>query len=166
MRNLIFFLNLSCIIATAAPIAAKQILLDDVMTRDEQKKTGVYNLTLQQKVALEAWINKTFVLKQPETTSQKQLSLSINIDNGQKLLLSDNSMWEVSPNDIPTSSVWLSPSPVKIVPSNDPDYPFLIVDINSGISVKARKVPTAGQSAPAPAPTMQPPSSPGQPASQ
>jgi hypothetical protein len=126
-------------------VHASQILLDQVMSREDQKKTGVANLTRNQKIALEAWLNDNFVLKTKEPTPTVQLSLSINIDNGQKLELSDNSVWEVSPDDVQTASVWITPFPVKITPSNDPEYPFLIVNMNTGISVKARKASPSTQ---------------------
>ena len=120
-----------------------QIILDQVMSKEEQKKTGVANLSANQKIALEAWLNQTFVLKQPDKTTNAQLSLSINIDNGQKLQLSDNSIWEVSPNDVPTAAIWITPFPIKISQSNDPDYPYLLVNTTTGQSVKARKVSTS-----------------------
>jgi hypothetical protein len=119
-----------------------QIILDEVMSKDEQKITGVANLSRNQKIALEAWIDRNFVLKSKEQASLPELSLSLNIDNGQKLQLSDNSLWEIAPGDVATAAVWITPFPVKIEPSGDPDYPCLIVNLNSGISVKARPVPT------------------------
>lgn len=120
-----------------------QILLDQVMSKEEQQKTGVANLSVKQKIALEAWLNKNFVLKQPAKSSDEQLTLSINIDNGKKLQLSDNSLWEVSPEDISTAAIWITPFPIQISKSNDPDYPYLLVNKNTHTSVKARKISTA-----------------------
>lgn len=128
-----------------------QILLDDVMSKDDQKKSGVANLSLKQKVYLENWINKTFVLKTEQICpdapakmeAESPLTLSINIDNGQKLELSDNSMWEVDPKDLATSAIWIIPFPIKVTPNNDPNYPFTLTNINTGASVKARKATPA-----------------------
>jgi hypothetical protein len=139
-RSFLIF-SLSCLTLAFSHVQAQQIVLDDVMSQEEQQKTGVSNLSLDQKVALEAWLNKTFAAKIKEKETEGQLSLSINIDNGQKLQLSDNSIWEVNPNDVPTAAVWIIPFPVKIVPSNDPEYPSLIVNLNSGVSVKAKMLP-------------------------
>jgi len=130
-------LALSCLSLQA------DIILDEVMSPDEQKRTGVSSLTAKQKIALEAWLNQNFVTKaQAAVPAAPQLSLSINIDNGQKLVLSDNSVWEIAPSDVPTASVWITPFPVKIAPSNDPNYPSLIINTDSGVSVKARRPAT------------------------
>jgi hypothetical protein len=112
------------------------------MSKDEQKKTGVAALSRNQKIALEAWLNQNFALKSKEQVVSSELSLAINIDNGKKLQLSDNSLWEIAPSDVPTTSVWITPFPVKIESSDDPDYPCLIVNLNSGIRVKARNIST------------------------
>lgn len=139
-------------------------LLDQVMSKDVQKKTGVDKLTPNQKIALEAWLNQNFDLKntsQAQNSNETQLLLSINIDGGKKLQLSDGSIWEIAPTDVPQSSIWITPFPVKIVPSNDPDYPMLLVNKVSGISVKARRyvpnmqpsVPSAPQVVPIPTET-------------
>ncbi len=144
---------------TSSSLIADPILLDQVMTREEQRKTGVVNLSMQQKIALESWLNKNFVLKQkqPEQPAAAQLTLSINIDQGQKLQLSDNSVWEIAPSDVPQAAVWITPFPVKIVDSNDPDYPVLLVNMNSGISVRARKYVAAPVVPPTPMAPSPPP---------
>jgi hypothetical protein len=148
MRYAAFHLALATFVIAFSQLQA-QIVLDDVMSRDEQKKTGVANLSRFQKIALEDWLNKNFIPKPKEQTAQPaELSLSINMDNGKKLLLSDNSLWEISPADVTTSSVWITPFPVKLTPSADPDYPCLIVNLNSGISVKARQIPNSTQPPP------------------
>ena len=122
-----------------------QMLLDEVMSQEDQKKTGVANLSRKQKLALEAWLNQNFVLKSQQKPPPSELSLSINIDNGRKLQLSDNSLWEIAPNDVPTSTVWITPFPVKVTASGDPDYPCLLVNLNSGASVKARQISSPTQ---------------------
>jgi hypothetical protein len=151
MRRSTFGLTIIGIALFLSPLQA-QIVLDEVMSKDEQKTTGVANLSRMQKLALEAWLNKNFVVKGKAEAPQPQLSLSINIDNGQKLELSDNSLWEIAPNDVQTSAVWITPFPVKITSSGDPDYPCLIVNLNSGASVKARPISSA---ATLPSPTPQ-----------
>ena len=142
------------LVASSSLQAQQEIILDQVMSREDQKKTGVANLSMKQKVALEAWLNQNFVLKSKEQTPSVQLSLSINIDNGQRLQLSDDSLWEIAPDDVRTASVWITPFPVKIVPSNDPNYPSMLVNVNTGVSVKARRVSSSMQT-PAAAPQTQ-----------
>lgn len=138
------------------------ILLDEVMSRDVQQKTGVANLTPLQKSALEDWLNANFEVKSSKVERQApEIMLSINIEGGRKLQLSDGTMWEVDPNDVVQSSVWITPFPIRIVPSDSTDYPFLLVNKTSGVSVKARKVvpgsePETKQPSP-PTMTSQPP---------
>ncbi len=130
----------ACSIAYSASLNAL-IVLDDVMSQEDQKKTGVSSLTYQQKVALEDWLNQYCVMKKVKRQQkQKQLFLSINIDGGQKIQLSDNSMWQISPDDLPTAATWITPIPIQIVPSNYPDYPWLLVDTQTGVSIKAKKI--------------------------
>lgn len=140
MSRSFFFLSLATITLTFSHLQAKQIMLDDVMTREEQKKTGITKLSLKEKIELENWLNRTFILKAQDQPTDAQLFLSININNGQKLQLSDESIWEIAPDDVSTAAVWITPFAVKIIPGNNPEYPFLIVNINTGISVNARKL--------------------------
>lgn len=140
MSRSLFFLSLATITLAFSHLHSKQIILEDVMTKEEQTKTGITKLSLKEKIQLENWLNRTFILKAQDQPTQAQLFLSININNGQKIQLSDESIWEIAPNDTQTAAVWITPFPVKLVPSNDPDYPFLIVNTNTGISVKARKL--------------------------
>jgi hypothetical protein len=139
MRLIITFL-LTTLFCSQLPA---QILLDEVMSRDEQQKTGVAKMSRTQKTALEAWLNKNFALKAQTEEHVSNLSLSINIDGGKKLELSDNSIWEIAPDDVQKSVVWITPFPVQISPSGDPDYPCLIINTNSGASVRARQINTS-----------------------
>jgi len=136
-----FLLPLILLASSLAQLSAQEIFLDDVMSKEEQRKTGVYKLTTPQKIELENWLNRKFTLKeQAQAPSNAQsLSLSINIDNGKKLELSDNSIWEIAPGDVLRASAWIIPFPVKLSPSNDPAYPYLITNTVSGDSVKAKR---------------------------
>lgn len=134
--SLLFFVCASL----CAQLQAEKILLDTVMTKEEQRKTGVNTLSFQQKVALEDWLNDHCLLKMPSPAPSPSLSMSINIDNGKQIQLSDNSIWEISPADLAKSAAWITPFPVKLSPSGDPSYPVLITNILSTESIKARRV--------------------------
>lgn len=134
------FAALLSILLFSAHLNADIILIDSVMSKEEQIKTGVATLSPTQKIALEHWINDTFTLKTATTASSSTLTLSINIDNGKKLELSDNSIWEIAPADISTAAVWITPFPVEITHSNDPNYPYTLTNMRSHVSVKARKI--------------------------
>jgi hypothetical protein len=114
------------------------INLDQLMLPADQKRTGVANLNPEQKYALADWIDQHFIIK---TAGQsRSLSLALNVNGGKKLLLSDHSLYEISPDDVALASAWLSPSLVDIIPSGDAQYPDRIVNKDTGTSVKARKV--------------------------
>lgn len=118
------------------------MILDEVMPRSVQRRTGVANLNHNQKLALEEWLNDTFVMKPAEdkTKMTQDLYISENIDNGRRLRLNDGSLWEIAPADIPTSALWLTASSLRIVPSNDPDYPCSLVNLTNNVSIKCRPV--------------------------
>lgn len=115
------------------------IQLNQVMSADEQKKTGIENLTDGQKRELEAWINSKFVLKISNST--ETISLQENRNNGKQLLLSNNTLYEVAPIDRSKTSAWLSPVIMTVEPSGDSVYPWKITNTVTNQSVKGRVVP-------------------------
>lgn len=115
------------------------IHLDDIMTPDEQQKTGISQLTNEQKQALESWINETFVLK-TKSLDSTALSLQQNIQNGSQLELSDGSIYAIAPSDQPKTSLWLTPISIKIGPSGDLQYPTLLTNSLTGEGVKAKQI--------------------------
>lgn len=66
------------------------------------------------------------------------LHLVINMDGGQRLLLNDDSLWDIDPEDVEISSLWLSPFPMKISSSGSILYPYLLTNIQSQKKVKAK----------------------------
>lgn len=136
MKPSLFLLFLCC----CYHLLAGDILLDSVMSPEEQRSMGINKLSPLQKMQLENWLNNTFILKPSQTSTSKPLFLSLNIDNGKKIQLSDNSLWEIDPADVKTSIVWITPFPVVIQPSDSVDYPVLIINETTGNKVKAKKV--------------------------
>jgi hypothetical protein len=129
----------------AAMQLSGSIMLDDVMTPQEQQKTGINRLTPAEKQELEKWLNENFTFKLPEAAAQpepqkKELYLSENINNGKQLRLSDGSVYEIAPDDLVRTSFWITPFMIKIVPSQDPNYPYQIINTNTGTAVKAKQV--------------------------
>jgi hypothetical protein len=115
------------------------IALDQMMPQDIQQRTGVSTLSPAQKQELEEWINQHFVLKaEPKTT--KDVYLSQNLDQGRKLRLTDGSLYEVFPSDVPKTAFWITPFPLEITPSGDPTYPWIITNKTSGTKVKVKQL--------------------------
>jgi hypothetical protein len=135
---------LLCLLSSS--VFAKAIILSDVMSREDQHETGVDTLNAKQKLALQTWLDKNFVLKSDMEKEEEEkkvpasLYLSQSIDNGTKLILSDDSMYLVSPEDVTYTSFWITPFPLRLEDSGDPEYPVRIVNINNGKSVKARQI--------------------------
>ena len=140
------FASLSVCLVLSIPLSAR-ITLSDTMSIPTQKKTGVIDLSYQQKLALEQWLNDNFVLKnQPEAKKkvETEVYLSQNINNGQKLELSDGSVWEVQPEDVNKASFWITPFPLEILPNEDPldntVYPKKILNKYTGVTVKVKEL--------------------------
>jgi hypothetical protein len=121
------------------PKALGVIHLTDMMTTEEQKKTGVSNLTPGQKQELDAWLDQKFTVK-TAAAKQPDIYLSENIRGGAQLRFSDGSTYEVSPQDRNRTEFWITPFLVKIEPSGDPNYPYKITNTLSGVSVSAKQV--------------------------
>ena len=66
------------------------------------------------------------------------LHLIVNMNGGQKLVLNDNSIWEIDPEDREISSLWLSPFPLEVTHEGSDLYPYLITNSQSHNKVKAR----------------------------
>jgi len=108
--------------------------LNEIMSMDEQKKTGVAALSDAQKKQLESWINDKFVLK-PTTVAASSIYLEQNMQSGAQLMFSDGSIYEVAPTDRSKTVFWLTPIAVTIEPSGDPNYPSKITNTLTKVSV-------------------------------
>lgn len=143
----LLFLSILC--GAASVCAQELMLLDEIMSKEDQKKTGVIDLKPNQKIALENWLNKNCQCAgQAKNEKPEALFLAINVEGGKKIQLSDGSLWEIDPRDYSVSATWLSPMPIKLAPSYNRNFPTLLVNKNTGVSVKARRA----------APTEMPPS--------
>lgn len=137
LRNILL---LSLFAVSSAPLSAFY-LLDDVMTREEQHRTGIDKLNAKQKMELEKWLNANFDMKsgEPEPAS-RQVDLSVNVNNGKRLRMSDGSLYEIAPGDVVYTALWITPFPLKITETDDPYYPYKITNTNTGRSVMAKEI--------------------------
>lgn len=134
----LLILVLLFIVFLALPSSSSAVQLDQLMSEEEQHETGVCNLTLEQKQALEQWITDHFVTKsKPE---EKELSLAMNIGQGQVLQLSDGSYYQIAPYDQIYTTWWITPVSIKISTSGTIDYPFLLTNLSNKTSVHAKQV--------------------------
>ena len=130
------------LIVSLLSVRAHAFLLDDVMSRDEQHRTGVYYLNHNQRAELEAWLNENFELisKPKPREAPQEITLAENINNGQQLRLSNGAVYQIAPEDVSRAAGWITPFPIQVVPSGDPNYPFKIVNKNTGNSLKAKLI--------------------------
>lgn len=114
--------------------------INDLMTIEDQNKTGVIRLTQNQKRELAKWLvahgyyedQKTYeVLSGPK--------VSLNVYGGKIIQLSDNTVWEIAPEDIKISETWLNSIPIKVTKTTNPNYPYLLINLLNKVSVKAKK---------------------------
>jgi hypothetical protein len=135
--------GIALICATSPMLAATN--LDQQMTLPEKQQTGVVNLTLKQKQALASWIDLNYMpmstLQQaPPVAQNNDLSLTVNAQNGQQLILSDYTRWQVHPQDVTTSSAWIAAVPLTVKAGTDPMYPYVLTNTTTGQSVRAKQI--------------------------
>lgn len=139
---------LSLALLTTALSAAT---LNELMPPEVQKQTGVDRLSEEQKKALADWISTQMSQTQQNATTYSSTDtqpdsieryLSENIQGGRVLRLSDNTMWEVNPDDVTISRIWLFPFPVKIEPDEvtNPAYPYKFTNLRTGTVIHVKKL--------------------------
>ncbi|NGX45520.1 MAG: hypothetical protein K940chlam2_00675 [Chlamydiae bacterium] len=117
------------------------VSLNEMMSPDEQKRTGVDSLNSTQKKALESWLDHHFEPKEESSLHKKPLMISLNINNGSKLELTDGSLYEIDPGDHMYSSLWLTSFKVLLGESGNAEYPVRITNLQTGTSVNGRAIP-------------------------
>lgn len=74
-----------------------------------------------------------------ENVQQGQdITIEENLHGGKVLILSDGSSWEIAPQDLNISQLWILPVPLKIEKSNNSTYPYRIINMNSNSAILAR----------------------------
>lgn len=112
---------------------------DSGMSVEEMRQTGMVKLSAQEKIALETWINQRYSKNLIAQNSKKGPILQENLKNGSYIRLTDNSLWEIDPNDTPVTQGWITPVEIKVTASDDSNYPYNLTNTLTGSTVKARK---------------------------
>ena len=140
MKQFISYL-LGCSFLITSP-AFSLILLDQEMSPEQQKKSGISKLTEAEQRHLEEWLDDHFV-KKSESEKKifgEKLYVSEIINGGQRLRLSNNSLYELAPEDWIHAQAWITSAEVQVTHSPNEYYPFTITNPSSGYSVKARLI--------------------------
>lgn len=117
--------------------------MDLEMTPQDKKKTGVFKLSKKEKASLQGWIDNNYEKRsQPLTTPPPKTpkpNLSENLYNGSYIRLSDNTLWNIRPQDTPITQGWITPVEIVVTPSQDQKYPYRLTNSLTGSSVLAKK---------------------------
>lgn len=62
------------------------------------------------------------------------------LDDGNFLKLEDGSLWQISPVDTVTTSIWLGTSEITIIKVDNSTYPYKLVNTDDNESVRARRM--------------------------
>ena len=141
LNRMISCLALLITVITPTKMLLGVISLKDSMTLEEQKKTGVYQLTDAQQKELENWMNKKMdpnLGNKQETIQHTLVTLVQNNKNGAELVFSNNVTYQIAPEDQAKTSGWLSPVVVKIQQSSNASYPWNLTNTGTKDVVKAR----------------------------
>jgi hypothetical protein len=137
--------------------------LDTEMSAQDKKNTGLIKLTTKEKQALQNWIDANYQKKEllSDTTASHpikgtQLTLSENLLNSRYLRLSDGTLWNIRPEDIPIAQGWITPVEIAVSQSSAPFFPYKLTNKVSGSAILARKAEKLPQSgSPPPLPTSE-----------
>jgi hypothetical protein len=122
-----------------ALVLAAAIAFDTEMTQEEKDKTGVARLSLEERSALQEWIEEHHSKKILAQGKKSGPIIQEVLKNGRYVRLSDNSLWEIDPADTPITQSWITAVEIKVSSRGSGDYPYTLNNTLTGSSVKARK---------------------------
>jgi len=138
----------SCAFAQPAPV----ITMDEVMTGEQLRTSGVASLTPVQRAALDRWLSEYTVKviqfakgsDRPDTPGPGSYAgssgghwIKSRVDNGAIIILEDASMWEINAIDRIDTALWLPISNVTILKASSPLGDYKCTLINTDDSEKA-----------------------------
>lgn len=115
------------------------ITFDSHMSEEEMNQTGVSKLTIQERAALQEWIEEHHSKKLVTQNKKPGPLVQEILKSGRYVRLSDNSLWEIDTPDRPITQGWITPIEIKVAPSDDTNYPNTLTNTLTGSTVKARK---------------------------
>ena len=118
-------------------------ILDHNMNGSEKKKTGVYKLSDKEKSLLQKWIDTHYEKRNkplPQEGKDKHAILQETLRNGRFIRLSDQTLWEISPEGSPIAQWWITPVEIIVSQSSESEYPYLLTNSLTESSLKAKKI--------------------------
>jgi hypothetical protein len=136
-------LPMLCGLFVVAPSLGQQntaaLRMEQVMTQDELRSTGVEGLTQAQRVALDAWLNR-YTSRLLTTASNNGTGaygsvggghwITEKSDNGGFITLEDGSFWEINSIDRIDTALWLPVTNITVILSRSPivDYKYELIN--------------------------------------
>ena len=87
-----------------------------------------------------------FATSQTYKPPAEPLTINENLHGGRVLRLNDNSIWEVAPEDINYTQLWVTPFQVKVKYVGHGEYPYTLTNEVSQTTVKVRHIETMNPS--------------------
>lgn len=118
-------------------------ILDHSMDGFEKKRTGVHKLSDKEKSILQNWIDTHYIKRDtplPHERKDKHAVLQDNLQNSKFIGLTDQTLWETFPEDLPIAQGWITPVEIIVSPSSISEYPYCLTNSLTGSSVRAKKV--------------------------
>lgn len=110
------------------------------MSDAEKAQTGISRLTIQERAALERWIEDHHTRKTVAQNKKTDPVLQEVLRGGKFIRLSDGSLWEINPKDTPITQSWINPVEIDVKPADSQEYPYLLINSLTGSSVQAKKI--------------------------
>jgi len=134
-----------CLVLVGAEQAARKVVsLDKVMTKEDQRRTGVSKFSAEERAALEEWLGK-FAIDVAATVNKKEGTyvgvgqrhwIKDVIDRGAIIRLEDGSLWEISALDKIDTMLWLPIDDITIVENKSPLYPYKLINSREAAEAK------------------------------
>lgn len=113
---------------------------DAKMSNDEMQTTGISRLNIQERRALENWIEDHYEKKTSLQGKKKEPQIQENLKCGHYIRLTDDSLWRINPKDTLITQSWITQVAIVVQTTDDELYPFFLTNSLTGSSVKAEKV--------------------------
>lgn len=144
-------LSLLCALLAVSPTVGQQssivLKMEQVMTPEDLRGSGVSGLTQSQRAVLDVWLNKYTLRVLTTVSSSGSLGRSAayggvgsghwikeKSDNGGFVTLEDGSLWEINAVDRVDTALWLPITDITVISSRDPigDFKYELIDTEDG----------------------------------
>ncbi|MCH9630902.1 MAG: hypothetical protein S4CHLAM37_09120 [Chlamydiia bacterium] len=105
--------------------------INDMMSIEDQRRTGVIRLKQNQKMQLAKWLVAHGFYERHEKVTPKAPPLYLKSNIGSQMTLSDDSDWEIAPEDVKTAKDWKDNPKVRVEKTKNPVYPYKIYNLET-----------------------------------